>query len=226
VTCSSQQPSRDALLAECRLVTRLRLSARATPANEHLAAIAGASLANLTRLEVHCNPASRIDDAGARSLTSLTALRELSLHDARLGAGATGELVAALALASLDVEGTTLGHDGVTAIAQNARALATLLLGGTGFTDDTMPVLANAANLASLRELHLASYSHRSNLSQRGLAALAASRFLDRELVLGLDGVALGLEPGDSDPERGPRWSGVASGPIARRFEIAIVDRP
>jgi hypothetical protein len=120
---------------------------------------------------------------------------------------------------------TPLGHAGVAALATSARGLESLEIAGTGFTDATMTVIANAPNLATLRRLVLG----RCDLTQAGFAALIGSPHLSADLVLGLGGTTLGLKPlivFRDDGDYLSRWVSAPAGPLAERFRIEITDYP
>ncbi|MCX5743955.1 MAG: hypothetical protein NT062_15805 [Proteobacteria bacterium] len=107
-----------------------------------------------------------------------------------------------------------------------------LAIDGPGYTEAAIEVLAASAELAaSLQKLVLGSdASGRSNLTPRGLGLLIASH-LARELELGIDGYALGLEASvqtrfDYAEDTHLSWRTKPSGEIAERFKIGVVGMP
>jgi uncharacterized protein (TIGR02996 family) len=211
-----------AILAGCDTVERITINGAT---NAHLEMLASARLPKL--VAVSTGYSSAIDDSGAITLGTIETLRELDLPRGRIGPAGIGRILDRIAPEKLVVSHNPIGDLGVIRICRTL-GLRELEIDGTDYTEAAIEVLAESEELAaSLQKLVLGSDdSGRSNLTPRGLRLLIESH-LSRDLELGIDGYALGLEARvqtrfDYAEDTYIAWLTEPSGEITERFKISV----
>lgn len=172
---------------------------------------------------------STVDDEGLAALATIPTLKRLRIPRAQVTAAGAG-LLARLPVEDLELGANEIGDRGIAPLC-DATTLRELAIEGTGFTSATVERIAGSPALSGLRRLSLGSSVGRSNLTPRDLQTLIDSPHLPRDLVLRLDGYALGLVPGYRDddfaPEfNGPIWETKPTGPITERFRVEVGGDP
>jgi hypothetical protein len=152
------------------------------------------------------------DDRAGEWLPAIAArpLRELSLRDHAIGMTVVDELADAPAFATLerlDLFGTNVGEEDVFALCNGKAPLVHLELSRCSIGPAAVEWIAREPRFAALRYLGLAD----TNMFAEGLAALLASPYLSRDLVLAIDGRVLGMS---YEPWYDTNWNGHSPEPV------------